>query len=126
MPECSLRWQRSRKNNVRVALLMDVGGSMHPYVRVCSQLFSAVNKSTHFKDLRFYYFHNCVYDHLYHDVVCSTDNASYTAHVLRDLSSDYKLILVGDAAMAPELMSKGGIIWWGTTTMSQVSSGCVD
>jgi len=110
----SLRWQRSRKNNVRVLLLMDVGGSMHPYIKVCSQLFTAVNKSSHFKDLRFYYFHNCVYDHLYHDVVCSTSDASYTSHVLHDLSPEYKLILVGDAAMAPsELMSKGGIIWWG-------------
>lgn len=110
----SLRWQRSRKNNVRVLVLMDVGGSMRPYIKVCSQLFSAVNRSTHFKDLRFYYFHNCVYDHLYHDVVCSTSNASYTTGVMHELSPEYKLILVGDATMAPsELMSKGGIIWWG-------------
>ncbi|NLE73877.1 MAG: VWA domain-containing protein [Actinobacteria bacterium] len=110
----SLRWQRSRKNNVRVLVLMDVGGSMRPYIKVCSQLFSAVNRSTHFKDLRFYYFHNCVYDHLYHDVVCSTSNASYTTGVMHEFSPEYKLILVGDATMAPsELMSKGGIIWWG-------------
>lgn len=110
----TLRWQRSRKNNVRVLLLMDVGGSMHPYIQVCSQLFTAVSRSTHFKDLRFYYFHNCVYDRLYHDVYCSADNATYTTQILRDLSPEYKLILVGDAAMAPsELLAKGGIIWWG-------------
>jgi len=110
----SLRWQRSRKNSVKVILLMDVGGSMHPYIQVCSQLFSAVNKSSHFKDLRFYYFHNCVYDNLFHDESCSFDHSSSTLHVLYDLSPEYKLIIVGDAAMAPsELMSKGGIIWWG-------------
>ena len=35
-----------RHNNVKVLLLMDVGGSMHPYIRLCSQLFSAVNRSS--------------------------------------------------------------------------------
>ena len=38
----SLVWRKSRKNAVKVLLLMDVGGSMHPYIRLCSQLFSAV------------------------------------------------------------------------------------
>ncbi|MCX6363355.1 MAG: VWA domain-containing protein, partial [Actinobacteria bacterium] len=66
----SLVWRKSRKNAVKVLLLMDVGGSMHPYIRLCSQLFSAVNRSSHFKDLRFYYFHNCVYDWLYLDTSC--------------------------------------------------------
>ena len=46
----SLVWRKSRKNAVKVLLLMDVGGSMHPYIRLCSQLFSAVNRSSHFKD----------------------------------------------------------------------------
>jgi uncharacterized protein with von Willebrand factor type A (vWA) domain len=110
----SLVWRKSRKNAVKVLLLMDVGGSMHPYIRLCSQLFSAVNRSSHFKDLRFYYFHNCVYDWLYLDTSCSLDNAISSSRVLQELPSDYKLIVVGDAAMAPsELMSRHGIIWWG-------------
>ena len=46
----SLVWRKSRKNAVKVLLLMDVGGSMHPYIRLCSQLFSAVDRSTHFKE----------------------------------------------------------------------------
>ena len=69
----SLVWRKSRKNAVKVILLMDVGGSMHPYIRLCSQLFSAVNRSSHFKDLRTYYFHNCVYDWLYLDTSCSLE-----------------------------------------------------
>jgi uncharacterized protein with von Willebrand factor type A (vWA) domain len=110
----SLVWRKSRKNAVKVLLLMDVGGSMHPYIRLCSQLFSAVDRSTHFKALRTYYFHNCIYDRLYLDTSCSMSNAISTRRVLQELPGDYKLIVVGDAAMAPsELMARDGIIWWG-------------
>ncbi len=110
----SLVWRKSRKNAVRLVLLMDVGGSMHPYIRLCSQLFSAVDRSSHFRDLRTYYFHNCVYDWLYLDERCDLERSVSTTRVLHELSGDYKLIVVGDAAMAPsELMSRNGIIWWG-------------
>ena len=110
----SLVWRKSRKNAVKVLLLMDVGGSMHPYIRLCSQLFSAVNRSSHFKDLRFYYFHNCIYDWLYTSTRMTSSEAISTRRVLQELPSDYKLIVVGDAAMAPsELMARDGIIWWG-------------
>jgi len=110
----SLVWQKSRKNAVKVLLAMDVGGSMHPYLRLCSQLFSAVNSQTHFKDLRTFYFHNCIYDWLYTDTDMTRQGAVSTNRVLHDLSPDYKLIIVGDAAMAPsELLSRNGIIWWG-------------
>ncbi len=110
----SLVWRKSRKNAVKVLLLMDVGGSMDPYAYMCSSLFTAANRSSHFKDLRFYYFHNCVYDWLYTDARLSRGGAVSTAHVLHELPADYKLILVGDAAMAnSELLSRYGIIWWG-------------
>jgi hypothetical protein len=110
----SLVWRRSRKNAVKVLLCMDVGGSMHPYIRLCSQLFSAVNSQTHFKDLKTYYFHNCIYDWLYLDTDMSTHNAVSTNRVTQEHSGDYKLVVVGDAAMAPsELLSRHGIIWWG-------------
>ncbi len=110
----SLVWHKSRKNSVKVLLAMDVGGSMHPYIRLCSQLFSAVNSQTHFKDLRTYYFHNCIYDWLYLDTDMTTRNAISTNRVVHELAPDYKLIVVGDGAMAPsELLSRHGIIWWG-------------
>jgi uncharacterized protein with von Willebrand factor type A (vWA) domain len=112
----SLVWRRSRRNAVKVVLLMDVGGSMSPYVRLCSQLFSAVNSQTHFKDLETYYFHNCVYDWVYLDTNMTTHNAISTNRLIHDLAGDYKLIIVGDAAMAPsELLSRHGIIWWGSS-----------
>ncbi|HMK93221.1 MAG TPA: VWA domain-containing protein [Thermoleophilia bacterium] len=110
----SLVWRKSRKNAVKVILAMDVGGSMAPYIRLCNQLFSAVNSQTHFKDLRTFYFHNCIYDWLYLDTHMTTQNAVSTARVIHEYASDYKLIVVGDAAMAPsELLSRHGIIWWG-------------
>ncbi|NLX90187.1 MAG: VWA domain-containing protein [Firmicutes bacterium] len=106
-------WTRPRKNTIKVILLMDIGGSMTPYARICSRLFSAVHKSANFKELKFYYFHNCIYDLLYHDATINPKKASKTKDILNSLSSDYKIIIVGDAAMAPsELLDPDGIIFW--------------
>lgn len=108
-----LVWARPRKNTVKLVVLMDVGGSMRPYAKICSQLFSAVHKATHFKDIRFYYFHNCIYDLLYDDAGSSIRRATKTYDLMRSLNSDYKVILVGDASMAPsELLAPNGIIFW--------------
>src|SRR5665647_1966313 len=108
-----LMWARPRINSMKVILLMDAGGSMLPYSRLCNQLFTAVNKSNHFKDLKIFYFHNCVYDWLYHDPSCSLRDYTDTEYVLRTYSKDYRVIIVGDASMAPfELMREGGIIDW--------------
>lgn len=111
----SLVWTHERRNQVKIVLLMDAGGSMHAHNRLCSRLFTAVNRAEHFKDLRSYYFHNCVYDHLYQDPTCHPRNSVPTAQVLHELTPDYKLVLVGDASMAPsELLARHGIIWWGS------------
>jgi uncharacterized protein with von Willebrand factor type A (vWA) domain len=109
----TLVWTRPRRNAVKVIVLMDVGGSMTPYANICSQLFTAVHKASHFKDLRFYYFHNCIYDYLYFDSSIDLSKAVKTDDIMRLLNSDYKLIIIGDATMAPsELLMKGGIIYW--------------
>lgn len=111
-----LVWDRPSKNAIKVILLMDSGGSMSLYNRLCNQLFTAVNKSSHFKDLKIYYFHNCVYDRVYLDPVCQPRNSIKTEDLLRGHNSDYKLIFVGDASMAPsELTHINGIIDWGMT-----------
>ena len=108
-----LVWTRPRKNAVKLIVLMDTGGSMLPYARICSRLFSAVHKATHFKDIRFYYFHNCVYDHIYEDARNSIRKVIKTNDVMHMFGSDYKVILVGDASMAPsELLARNGIIYW--------------
>ena len=107
--EIELVWTRERKNMVKVLLVMDSGGSMDPYARLCSRLFSAAHSSSHFKDFQHYYFHNCVYQDIYKDMATMDDVK--TASILKNLDSDYKLVLVGDAFMSPsELVHRGGAI----------------
>jgi hypothetical protein len=109
--EIEMVWTRSRKNAVKVLLLMDVGGSMEPFSLLCSRLFSAAHSSTHFKDFKYFYFHNCVYDNLYQDIEMEKEVS--TDHLLRILEPDYKVILVGDARMASsELTQKYGAIYY--------------
>ena len=96
-----VRYKKPRQNTVKVLLLMDSGGSMDYYSQMCSALFQAVSKSGHFKDLKVYYFHNCVYSRLYTEPTLRPSNTVPTDWVLSNLSSEYKVILVGDAQMAP-------------------------
>ncbi len=109
--DIELIWRRSRKNKVKLLLLMDVGGSMEPFARLCSLLFSAAHRSTHFKDFQYYYFHNCLYDYVYRDI--EWRKAETVEHLIQDIDPDYKVILVGDAWMAPsELNSVYGAIYY--------------
>jgi uncharacterized protein with von Willebrand factor type A (vWA) domain len=104
-------WDRPRKNKLKVLLVMDSGGSMDSYISICSQLFTAVKRSTHFKELKYYYFHNCIYENIYKKPACIEANAMKTADFLREHDSEYLLIIVGDASMAPpELTQFGGAI----------------
>ena len=54
-----------RLNSVKVIVLFDVGGSMDPYVKLCEELFSAIK--TEFKNLEYFYFHNCIYESVWKD-----------------------------------------------------------
>ena len=109
--EIEFIWGRSRKNTAKVLLLMDVGGSMAPFAKLCSQLFSAAHSSTHFKDFQYFYFHNCVYDNIYLDI--EQIEPVSTDQLLHTLEPDYKVILVGDARMATmELTEKYGAIYY--------------
>jgi uncharacterized protein with von Willebrand factor type A (vWA) domain len=109
--DIELIWKRSRKNTVKVLLLMDVGGSMDPYIRLCSQFFSAAHSSSHFKDFQYYYFHNCIYDYLYRDM--ELNEYMDTETLLHTLGPEYKVILVGDARMANwELTMQNGAIYY--------------
>lgn len=109
-----LVWARSRKNRVKLLVLMDSGGSMNIYHQLCSRLFNAANKSTHFRDLQFYFFHNCLYEVIYPDPMCRRSNAIETFEFLRRYGSDYRLVIVGDASMAPSELIRpfGAIDWW--------------
>ena len=98
----SIVMDRPRKNTVKLLLLMDSGGTMIPYTNLLNELFHSVNKSNHFKDIKTYFFHNCIYSHLYNTPECEFGDWVKTEWVLNNLDSNYKVIIVGDAAMAPE------------------------
>jgi uncharacterized protein with von Willebrand factor type A (vWA) domain len=92
---------------------MDSGGSMDRYVEICSRLFTAANRTTQFKEMKFYYFHNCVYENVYSNHFIAEKHAVKTEEFLKKFNSEYRLIIVGDASMAPsELLMVGGGIYW--------------
>ena len=108
-----LVYEKPRKNTVKLLLLLDSGGSMSTYSRLVNQLFSAVHQSTHLKDLKTYYFHNCVYDQVYTTPACRRGDWVDTDWVFGNLDSEYKVIFVGDGAMSPyELLAAGGNQDW--------------
>jgi uncharacterized protein len=109
--EIELIFSPPRKNNAKVLLFMDAGGSMLPYTHIMEQLFSAAHQMTHFKDFQHYYFHNCIYEQVYTDI--RMNKKTSVQSLLRTLEADYKVILVGDAYMAPEeLVEPGGAIYY--------------
>ena len=98
-----------RHNNVKVLLLMDVGGTMDEHIGRVEELFSAVKAE--FKHLEFYYFHNCVYDFLWKNNRRRFAEKFPTWDVIRKYNKDYKLIFVGDATMSPyEILQPGGSV----------------
>ena len=94
--------QKPRKNAVKLLLLMDSGGTMIPFSSLLNDLFQAIHKSNHYKDVKTYYFHNCIYSKLYKTPECENGDWVDTEWMFRNVGSDYKVIIVGDAAMAPE------------------------
>ena len=98
-----------RRNRVKVLLFLDVGGSMDPHVQVCEELFSAAKSE--FRHLEYFYFHNCVYDHVWRDNRRRRNERIATFDILHKYGPDWRLIFVGDAAMSPyELVQAGGSV----------------
>ncbi|OSZ64666.1 VWA domain-containing protein [Hydrogenophaga sp. IBVHS2] len=98
-----------RHNNVKVLLLMDVGGTMDEHIQRVEELFSAVKGE--FKHLEFYYFHNCVYDFMWKNNRRRYAEKFPTWDIIRKYNKDYKLIFVGDATMSPyEILQPGGSV----------------
>ena len=114
-----------RHNNVKVLLLMDVGGSMDDHIQRVEEMFSAA--SSEFKHLEFYYFHNCVYDFMWKNNRRRYAEKFPTWDIIRKYNKDYKLIFLGDATMSPyEILQAGasveyhneeaGVAWLGRLT----------
>ncbi len=104
----SLRMRPERHNAVKVLLLLDVGGSMDDHIHTCEELFSACRSE--FKHLEHFYFHNCPYEGLWRNNRRRGERTS-TFDVLRTFGADYKVVIVGDAAMSPyEITHPGGSV----------------
>lgn len=88
-----------RHNAVKVLLLLDIGGSMDDHVRVCEELFSAARSE--FKHIEHYYFHNCVYESVWRSNARRRSERTPTLDLIHRLPPDWRLVIVGDAAMAP-------------------------
>ncbi len=98
-----------RHNSVKVLLFFDVGGSMDPHVKLCEELFSAAR--TEFKHLKYFYFHNFIYESVWTKSHRRHAETTSTFDILHKYSKDYKVIFVGDATMAPyEVTHIGGSI----------------
>ncbi len=104
-----VRMVPERHNAARVLLFLDVGGSMDDHVRICEELFSAARSE--FKHLEHYYFHNCVYEHLWRDNRRRHGERLSTLELIRTYGREYNLVFVGDATMSPyEIAYAGGSV----------------
>ena len=104
-----LKMVPERHNSVKVLLFLDIGGSMDDYIQLCEQLFTAAKSE--FKHLEHFYFHNCVYERLWRNNQLRHNEFLSTWDVLHKYAHDYKLVIVGDAAMSPyEILQAGGSV----------------
>lgn len=107
--ELEIVMRPERRNQARVVLLLDTGGSMEPHTRAVEAFFSALKNGGGLRELETYHFHNCVYDKLFTDV--ARFEHKDLEDVLRKVPPHTHLVVVGDAWMAPyELFSPGGSI----------------
>ena len=98
-----------RRNKIKVLIFFDIGGSMDSHIKLCEELFSAAR--TEFKNLEFFYFHNCLYEGVWKDNRRRHTEKLNTWDILHKYPSDYKVIFVGDATMSPyEITYPGGSV----------------
>lgn len=107
--EIELIFDREEVDRLKIILAIDNGGwSMEPYVDIVQTLFSY--SIAQFKDVKTYYFHNTIYDLLWQDPARYKKPVNIDSFVRLD--PETRLVLVGDASMAPyELMSTDGSIY---------------
>lgn len=107
--EIELVFERGVVDRLKVILAIDNGGwSMEPYVDIVQTLFQYAKSQ--FKDVKTYYFHNTIYDLLWQDPARYKKPVALSSFA--GLDPDTRLIIVGDASMAPyELMSTDGSIY---------------
>jgi uncharacterized protein len=107
--EIEIVFDRSLKDRLKVILAVDNGGwSMDPYVALVQTLFDY--SRAQFKALKTLFFHNTIYDTLWADV--TRHRKPFAVRELIRQDPETRLIIVGDASMAPyELMASDGSIY---------------
>ena len=104
-----IRMRPERHNKVKVLLFLDIGGSMDDHIKVCEEMFSAAKSE--FKHLEYFYFHNCIYDHVWKDNRRRHAERFPLWDVMHKYGEDYKVVIVGDATMSPyEILQPGGSV----------------
>ncbi|MEC9382139.1 MAG: hypothetical protein VX984_03575 [Thermodesulfobacteriota bacterium] len=91
-----IKMRPERKNQVKVLLFFDVGGSMDPHIKLCQELFSAAKYE--FKNMEYYYFHNFIYEGVWRDND-RREEIIDIQNLVNKFGKDYKIIIVGDAFM---------------------------
>ena len=80
---------------------------MDPYIEVVQTVFNYARAQ--FKELKTFFFHNTIYDHLWEDP--ARFRKPYKVDELARRDPDTRFVIVGDASMAPyELMATDGSI----------------
>lgn len=102
----NIRMRPERRNTVKLLILFDIGGSMDAHIEECQALFSACR--TEFKHLEYYYFHNFLYESVWKNNQRRNSERTPTYDLLHTYGSDWKVIIVGDASMAPYEISHAG------------------
>ena len=104
-----IQMRPERRNAIKLLLLLDVGGSMDPFIKLCEELFSAA--TSEFKNLEFFYFHNCPYEGVWKDNKRRFSERTPMWDLLHKFPHDYKVVMVGDASMSPyEITHPGGSV----------------
>ena len=106
--------KKPRKNAVKLLLLMDSGGTMIPYSSLLNDLFQAIHKSNHYKDVKTYYFHNCIYAKLYNTPECENGDWIDSLRCVVDNAlplkeDDFKLLDAIVAKKTDEITNLNGI-----------------
>ncbi|MBZ9745471.1 VWA domain-containing protein [Mesorhizobium sp. CO1-1-7] len=98
-----------RRNAVKLLMFFDVGGSMDDHIKSVEELFSAARAE--FRQLEYFYFHNCLYEGVWKDNRRRHAETISTFDLIHKYGADYKVIVVGDASMSPyEIAHPGGSV----------------
>jgi uncharacterized protein with von Willebrand factor type A (vWA) domain len=107
--EVDIVFDRALKDKLKVVLAVDNGGwSMDPYIPLVQTLFDYARSQ--FKDVKTVFFHNTVYSTLWADP--GRRRKPLPIEEFSRLDPATRLVLVGDASMAPfELLAQDGSIY---------------